>query len=548
MSQLLKGLWAWRSELPDSGFRVRADVAELGRRWQLVLFGATVFAILSRRPDALLNPQFYAEDGAIWYSDAYHFGWSSPLLAPHTGYFQTLPRLVAAVALMAPLQYAPLVMNIVGILLQALPVTLLLSSRLSAWAPPVVRGAMAFAYLALPNTAELDATITEGQWHLALLACMVVLAGRPRDMKWRIFDGCFLLLSGLSGPFCLLLFPVALLTYWRRPARWRLAAVSILGVASTAQFLALLQTASATRSPMGLGASPGLFTKILAGQVYLGALIGKNGLAARNGGVVVLLGVVAVIGTVLILQCLWKAVLELRLFILFSALIFAASLANPMVSLVRPQWEVLKGIRGAHYWFFPMLGFVWALIWCATFSDLRFVRRVAQAGLIAMCVGIVRDWRYPPYDNLHFSRYVRELALVPEGTLVVLPINPIGWSVRLTKKGRACQTPPLGTIDEPIENAAVSGLLHVSGWVSGVSRIQQLSVYVDRSLVKSIIPNVPRPDIDRLYPESTGKEKGWQATVDISKAGSGKHELSIWAVDGHGCDAEIAAVSVERHS
>ena len=143
MSALLKRLAFRESGLASTGFGVPADAAGLGWRLQLIVFCATVLAILSRRPDALLNPQFHAEDGSVWYSDAYHFDWWSPLGVPHTGYFQSLPRLVAALALLVPLGRAPLVMNLGGIILQALPVTFLLSSRLSSWAPLTLRGAMA---------------------------------------------------------------------------------------------------------------------------------------------------------------------------------------------------------------------------------------------------------------------------------------------------------------------------------------------------------------------------------------------------------------------
>jgi hypothetical protein len=54
----------------------------------------TCFLILySRRPDAIVNAQFYAEDGARWYSDAYQLSWRC-LLIPETGYLQTVSRLI----------------------------------------------------------------------------------------------------------------------------------------------------------------------------------------------------------------------------------------------------------------------------------------------------------------------------------------------------------------------------------------------------------------------------------------------------------------------
>lgn len=175
------------------------------------------------------------------------------------------------------------------------------------------------------------------------------------------------------------------------------------------------------------------------------------------------------------------------------------------------------------------------------------MQRAAIFAIAVMCIGIVRDWRYPRYLDFHFSDYAHELAVAREGALVVVPINPIGWSVRLAKKGPNCQTPPFGTLDKPAdENTPVSDVLPVSGWVTGANNIEQLSVFIDHSPMKSVVPNVFRPDIDRLYPESSSKERGWQTLLDISKSGLGQHKLTVWALDGHGCDAEIGDVSVER--
>src|SRR5690349_287591 len=101
----------------------------------LLSFLVAALAVVSRRPDALLNPQFFAEDGNIWFADAYNQGWLRALAMTHTGYFQTLPRLGAALALAVPLQHAPLVMNLIGLLLQVAPAIFLLSRRASNWAP-----------------------------------------------------------------------------------------------------------------------------------------------------------------------------------------------------------------------------------------------------------------------------------------------------------------------------------------------------------------------------------------------------------------------------
>src|SRR5690242_13483628 len=108
-----------------------------GFRFGALVLSALIFAyaVLSRRPDAFLNPPFFAEDGNVWFAEAYNFGWLRALFITHTGYFQTLPRLGAALALTVPLAHAPLVMNIIGLIVQIAPAVYLLSAKMSQWAP-----------------------------------------------------------------------------------------------------------------------------------------------------------------------------------------------------------------------------------------------------------------------------------------------------------------------------------------------------------------------------------------------------------------------------
>src|SRR5436190_20207916 len=120
------------------------------RRVVLVfLFFAAI--VVSRRPDVLFNAQFWAEDGKMWYADAYNLGVILPFLHPAAGYFDTLPRLAALAGLLLPLGIVPLRFNCIAIVFQVLPAQFLLTSRCKEWGSINVRALFAFLYLALPN-------------------------------------------------------------------------------------------------------------------------------------------------------------------------------------------------------------------------------------------------------------------------------------------------------------------------------------------------------------------------------------------------------------
>ncbi len=516
--------------------------AGIGWRMQLLIFFIAAAAVVSRRPDAIFNPQFFGEDGAVWYREAYQFGWLTSLLYSRSGYFQTVPRLAASLSLLVPLHFAPLIMNLIGITFQILPVNVLLSARLSNWAPVLVRAFMAVAYIALPNSMELNATVEEAQWHLALLVCLLVLASPPKRHVWRIADIVLILLSGLSGPFCLMLLPVALIFGWIRREPWRIFVISALTLPAFIQLSAIVTTASATRRQAPLGATPQLFVRLLAGQIYLGALFGQTSSPTHKGHLA--LALAGILGTAFVIYCAVYANLERKLFLLFCALVFAASLKSPMASMTTPQWQVLSDSPGIRYWFLPMIGFVWALIWCAASATAKPVRVAAACALASMLIGIVKDWEYPAYTDFHFKEYAARFAAAAPGTLVNIPIYPPPWVMPLVKRSPLCHTLPLGNVDQPAPNAQISGPTAIGGWAVALEPIQRILIYVDRSLKQSTQLNVMRPDVDLLYPHWPDKRKGWSAFVDMSRLAPGKHEIEVRALQGSGCEADFAVIPI----
>ena len=54
--------------------------------WQIVVFVASLIAVFSRLPGALLHAQFFAEDGWVWYQQAYNLQWFRPLGITQAGY------------------------------------------------------------------------------------------------------------------------------------------------------------------------------------------------------------------------------------------------------------------------------------------------------------------------------------------------------------------------------------------------------------------------------------------------------------------------------
>jgi hypothetical protein len=161
VSRLWEGSWAGtrqrvqRSSPADSSDNLETAATRQSRQaeaaWVVVAFLAAIAVLVTRRPDAILHPQFWAEDGTVFYAQAYNHPSIGQIFAPSAGYLQLLPRFVALAAQLFPLSWGPAIFAFVGIAVQGAPAALLVSRRLENVIPDRrLRIAAGLLYLALP--------------------------------------------------------------------------------------------------------------------------------------------------------------------------------------------------------------------------------------------------------------------------------------------------------------------------------------------------------------------------------------------------------------
>jgi hypothetical protein len=407
-----------------------------GTVFQIIVFVSAFLVLLARRPDAVLNAQFYAEDGMQWFPDAYRFGLHSYMM-PVAGYLHAFIRTVALISLLFPFSLAPLVMNLCAAVVQILPATVFLSFRFSNISLKIRLLACA-VYICLPNSWEIHANITNVQWHLALLACLLLLAQPTTNMCWRIFDATVLVLSSFSTPLAILLVLVAAAIWWKR--RLNSSAVSFLLLIPGAVVEVLFALFSHTRQSAELGANLLRLCFILGGQIFLASLVGMQNLlwlGPHAFGVIGLPALISMvtIGLFVLLYALRYGPFELKMFVLFCFGVLALGLARPLAgTAAHPQWAYLclPG-RGNRYYFFPMIGYLASLFWIASRAPIKGVRYFAIALLCLLPIGIYGDWSYPPFQDYNFRQYAQQFERAPSGTKVSIPINP-GMTMEITKR------------------------------------------------------------------------------------------------------------------
>ena len=394
--------------------------------------------LATRRLDAFTNPQFYAEDGANWYADAYNHGAWQAFTISYAGYYVTLPRIAALIAAPFGAATTPLIYNVFGLAVQVAPVVFFATRRFAHlvpwWWARLLIGAV---YLFMPST-ELHVTVTNALWHLAVLGALVVLAPPADTWGWRAFDVAVVALCALSGPFAFLLVPIAVIRWLVARNRWTLMLLAVLAVGALVQLYALTHT---TRVHHSVGASLRDFVLILCDRIVLAGLFGEEGHTHVfvNGlpHATLIAALICVAAFAVTLYCALRAPWELRLFALFAFAIAAAGLALPFGSPEGTAWPAFALTRaGERYFFLAQLAWVVIVIWAASRLPWRWFRGSAWTLTgAAFASGVVTAWTYPAFVDDGWPAAAQRISAAPRGTHVVIQIPPgPPWTVDITKR------------------------------------------------------------------------------------------------------------------
>ncbi|MQR98503.1 hypothetical protein [Gluconobacter aidae] len=287
-----------------------------------------------------------------------------------------------------------------------------------------------------PNTDEVFVNLTNSQWHLAVLAFLIIVSDPPQTRAGQVFDHVFLLISALSGPFCLLLLPIAAARtiIHREPTYYTRLAIVACGVAI--QAVPIIQSSGSSRPNTPLGASFGALICLLAAQLFLAPLISHNHLeylySTRIWQNPVFPCLVDLAAGMICFQAVRRWI-ALRYALVFVMLILAAPLTHPIVTTTMPQWHAMFiPDAGMRYFFMPILFWLAALV-AVTFSGHGLTRALATGALLVVVVlGIPHDRKIAMEADRGFSEAARRFDAGPPGTTVTIPVRP-GSTVTLTR-------------------------------------------------------------------------------------------------------------------
>ncbi|HTZ21199.1 MAG TPA: hypothetical protein VMC06_09980, partial [Opitutaceae bacterium] len=411
---------AWRGSMPSyreclaAGRRLLAAWHAYFAAWPRpvqIALGVVLLAIalFLRKPDALLNPQFWAEDGSEFFLKNDQHGLGAWLL-PYAGYLHLVPRLVVWAAGFADPRWLPALYSGASFLIWIAVIARCWAPRLElphkVWLP--------VAFLFAAHTTEVVFVLTNVIWITAFLLLQQVFMRPPARWWGRMMELALVGIAALTGPFVIILWPLFAWSFWRRRTAYSAMVFTVVSIAGLIQLGCIWYSPTEVNHLAETLATPiEGFARITQWTLalYLGGA--SFALALSNGvligiGIAVLLLWLAVTRRPPVEPAVWWA-------------ISYALVAMLAASFYRGSPSGIIGM-GDRYYFIPRVLVGWLLIWLAV-GDSRRSRVVRFVAVLAICINLP-GYRLPPATDYHWAQ---NCAPLRDGQPARIPILPDGW-------------------------------------------------------------------------------------------------------------------------
>jgi hypothetical protein len=375
-----------------------------------VAFGCAVALLLIRKPDAILNSQFWGEDGKIFYLQSVTLGAKS-IVTSYSGYFHLIPRSFALIYCntFAAL-YLPALFNLTAIIVTALSCAWIAQSRLDVPA----RWLFAIVPLLMPQGGEVLANLTDLQWALAPILIVLCLQIPEGSAAEKAGDIAIAVAVGLTGPFSVFALPLFVVRFvCSGKNSYEIALFGAAAFAAGIQAFALFGATSInTNMPLMLAGIPhwlavDALAQLFGTSLYPSAL----GKASRLG---VAVASVSAIGILLGLPAAWRVkaigMLAFAVCLLFAS---AAKYGDAALPIIAPL------DLGQRYIYIPYAMAGWCLYVLATRAG-RYWRPIGIVALVLCLASSARNFVALPMEDLHWRDHIVALR----GGEGDVPINP----------------------------------------------------------------------------------------------------------------------------
>ena len=395
--------------------------------WWMLIPLAALLAL--RKPDALLTPQFWAEDGSVFLIENDQLGLAA-FLTPYMGYLHTIPRLVAwlSARLLDPAWW-PACYNTLAFTTWLAVIARTFSPRL----PLPHKPWLALLVFVGPQTGEILFNLTNVQWITALALVQQAIIARPLTRTQRLGDLALLAIIGLTGPFIIALLPLFVWRWWRDRHPDNLTAL-LVAAAGTAIQAWLIHRAAITfehqHAPLHLFNTLTALSRRLLIWPTLGATPAHDLPAI----------VIATVGTLFVATLFLRALrphprrhLRLQLFAAAALLMLAG-----FVRMRPDTWTSDDLAFSDRYFFLPRILLAWLIV-LEIDAESPGIAWTARGVAILMSVVHLQHYQLPAPPNYHWAA---QCDPIRRGVPAKIPILPEGWILHYEGRPRTPDLPP----------------------------------------------------------------------------------------------------------
>jgi hypothetical protein len=501
------------------------------RTYFVLLFILALCIYALHDPLAFTHAQFYSEDGAIFFRDAFNLPLLEQPFARAQGSLFLLQRIIAAFVDILPAAHAPFFYAFFSSIVAVGSCLFIVRERFEDLIPSrPIRTAVGLLLLVRPALQDLHATLGWTQWWLAFP--IALMAGiRPPKHHWSaILDGSILVLLGLSSVTIVLLAPlfgIRLIIERTRYAVWLACCAGLAAVGQLSAFLSSarfgtydlaryvrLDVAEALRMTID-----SVFLNMFFERFGFGYL-SKHGLTQAPWFE---LGLLA-LGLAVVIAAASCARPRLLLICLYMVLVF------PIAPILIHQSEGGSSLAnaGPRYYGPSSASIVVLLVVALIYGKWRWRLTVLIPALL-LGVAIVSNYHtglrdeVPDFDWPTSAACVERLREQGGSCIIVTPGGSLPWPALLNRPPRSPpieKMPALGLINT--ESAVfqlgrhADGRYEVSGWAinpSPPSFTGSVFATLDNSTNYWLRLNIDYPDIAARFGDITMTNIGFKATL-----------------------------------
>jgi hypothetical protein len=401
-----------------------------------VAFVLAALVLAWRAPDSLTRPQFWAEDGTIFFAQQ-HGRLLPQLFSAYAGYLLWIPRLVAWVAAAFSAVHGPTLYNFAALATAAAGIASLRTLRLGGAGYVLLLAPLALT----PTNGEAFGTLTNVQWFTQFYLLVVVARFLRDEVTQRPWlSAVATALVGLTGPFSLFAVAAAAAGLaWRRYVeRDRVVALRDLVRAPATRGIWILLVCGLVQSWFAL------HSEDLTGAI--GAHIGERAASVVRSTQVHVLGR-EFVSNALFLTSFAAFALAAALSgpsigasssVLFGLLVYALLEWLAPVGKASVNTDRLAELEFGDRYFLLMKTLYW---WCIAMVAAAVWRRSASMRYVAVALllgaNAVSMSAHLQRRSLHDLNWYWIARMIDDGIEVTAPINPPGWILHVPARERA---------------------------------------------------------------------------------------------------------------